>query len=91
MLWGGREVKMSKTEVTVVELLASSGFDGATFAQVYGCVKPPGFIAGNGTAGWHANVRAIIKRIREKFRMIDPAFERIENYSGVGYRWKQAP
>ena len=28
-----------------------------------------------------------IKRIRNKFRAIDPEFSEIENYQSFGYRW----
>jgi two-component system response regulator ChvI len=34
-------------------------------------------------------VRSAIKRIRNKFRDLDPTFEEIENYSGFGYCWKK--
>ena len=37
--------------------------------------------------GYRANVRAFIKRIRQKFRDVDTAFTQIENYPGFGYRW----
>ncbi len=37
--------------------------------------------------GFRANVRAFIKRIRQKFRDVDPDFARIRNYPGFGYRW----
>jgi two-component system response regulator ChvI len=33
-------------------------------------------------------VRTFIKRIRQKFREIDPEFDQIENYPGFGYRWR---
>ncbi|HEY1430871.1 MAG TPA: DNA-binding response regulator, partial [Stellaceae bacterium] len=37
--------------------------------------------------GYRANVRTFIKRIRKKFRDVDPGFDHIENYAGFGYRW----
>ena len=48
---------------------------------------PEGFISGSGEQGYHANVRAAIKRIRNKFHECDPTFVEIENYAGFGYRW----
>ena len=45
--------------------------------------------AGEGPEGYRANVRTFIKRIRQKFRNIDPQFEQIENYPGFGYRWRE--
>jgi len=46
-----------------------------------------GFIAGSGEHGYRTNVRSSIKRIRNKFRLIDPEFAEIENYPSFGYRW----
>ena len=45
------------------------------------------FIAGAGEYGYRANVRSTIKRIRQKFMRLDPAFKEIENYSNFGYAW----
>jgi two-component system response regulator ChvI len=36
-----------------------------------------------------ANVRSAIKRIRNKFRDVDPTSDKIENYAGFGYCWKK--
>jgi two-component system OmpR family response regulator len=33
-------------------------------------------------------VTSHIKRIRQKFEAVDPAFEKIETIYGMGYRWK---
>ena len=49
-----------------------------------------GFAAGEGEIGFRANVRAFIKRIRQKFRDVDSGFTHIENYPGFGYRWGDA-
>jgi two-component system response regulator ChvI len=50
-------------------------------------VKGIGFIAGTGTDGYRANVRAMVKRIRQKFKEADKHFTAIHNYPGFGYRW----
>ena len=39
--------------------------------------------------GYRANVRTMIKRIRQKFRNVDGEFDEIRNYPGFGYRWGQ--
>ncbi|MEM9881049.1 MAG: DNA-binding response regulator, partial [Pseudomonadota bacterium] len=44
--------------------------------------------AGDGEHGYRANVRAFIKRIRQKFRAVDDHFDCIGNYPGFGYRWQ---
>jgi two-component system response regulator ChvI len=41
-----------------------------------------------GPEGYRANVRALVKRIRQKFAEADANFAAIENYPGYGYRWK---
>jgi two-component system response regulator ChvI len=46
-----------------------------------------GFIAGSGDDGYRTNVRSTIKRIRNKFREIDPVFEEIKNSVALGYCW----
>jgi two-component system, OmpR family, response regulator ChvI len=46
-------------------------------------------MAGNGADGYRANVRSAIKRIRNKFRDVDPTFDKIENYAGFGYCWRK--
>ncbi len=57
--------------------------------QDYDRLHYEGFIAGNGADGYRANVRSAIKRIRNKFRDLDPTFDNIENYAGFGYCWKK--
>ncbi|MEE8506106.1 MAG: helix-turn-helix domain-containing protein, partial [Kiloniellales bacterium] len=49
------------------------------------------FAAGYGSEGFRANVRSFIKRIRKKFRDVDSDFDRIDNYPGFGYRWRDEP
>jgi two-component system, OmpR family, response regulator ChvI len=34
-----------------------------------------------------ANVRSALKRVRNKFRALDPDFDAIESYITFGYRW----
>jgi two-component system, OmpR family, response regulator ChvI len=36
-------------------------------------------------------VRSAIKRIRNKFRDLDPTFDKIENYVSFGYCWRKTP
>ena len=60
-----------------------------TYRAVYDRLRYEGFIAGSGEDGFRANVRSAIKRIRNKFRACDPAFDEIENYTGFGYCWRK--
>jgi len=61
---------------------------GLTLTEIYDIVHGEGFVAGDGEIGYRTNVRAFIKRIRQKFRDVDPEFSHIKNYPGFGYRWR---
>jgi two-component system response regulator ChvI len=60
-----------------------------TYRAIYDRLRHEGFVAGEGPRGHWANVRSAIKRLRNKFRGFDPAFDEIENYSAFGYRWRK--
>lgn len=85
-LWKGQTVDLTFGEFRVVELLAQSGRD-VGYREIYDVLRGEDFIAGDGPDGFRANVRALIKRIRQKFTQIDPDFNAIGNYPGFGYRW----
>jgi two-component system, OmpR family, response regulator ChvI len=84
--WRGHAVDLTFGEYRVVDLLARSGRD-LSYREIYDALRGENFVAGDGPDGYRANVRALIKRIREKFLAIDPAFVAIANYPGFGYRW----
>ena len=84
--WRDRPVELTFGEYRVVELLAASGRD-LSYREIYDALRGENFIAGEGPDGYRANVRALIKRIREKFLAVDPDFAAIANYPGFGYRW----
>ena len=58
------------------------------FGVFYSRLPGDGF---DGEIGFRTNVRAFIKRIRQKFRDVDPKFSQIKNYPGFGYRWLDGP
>ena len=72
----------------MVKLLAERPGKDVTYRDLYDVVHGSGFRAGQGSEGYRANVRAAIKRIRQKFKESDADFDRIENYPGFGYRWR---
>lgn len=84
--WRGQAIELTFGEYRVVELLARAGRD-ITYREIYDALRGENFIAGEGPNGYRANVRALIKRIREKFLAVDPNFTNITNYPGFGYRW----
>jgi two-component system response regulator ChvI len=87
-LWRGTEVPLTLTEFHVVALLASKTGGDVSYREIYDVVRGEGFIAGIGSEGYRSNVRTMVKRIRQKFRDLDPAFDALENYPGFGYRWR---
>jgi two-component system response regulator ChvI len=89
-LWKGVNVELSLTEFRIVGQLIAEGGNEVPYRSLYDLVRGSGFFAGIGEEGYRANVRTFIKRIRHKFREIDPDFDAIENYAGFGYRWKHS-
>jgi two-component system response regulator ChvI len=86
-LWAGRTVDLTLTEFKIITLLAERAGRDVGYREIYDLVHGKDFIAGHGLEGYRANVRTFIKRIRKKFRDVDPGFDHIENYAGFGYRW----
>lgn len=85
--WQGEEVPLTLNEFRIVDLLAARAGKDVRYRELYDQVHGAGFVAGAGDEGFRGNVRTLIKRIRQKFRAVDPEFESIENYPGFGYRW----
>ena len=88
-LWNGVDVGLTLGEYNIARLLASNVGRYVTYRAIYDRLHYEGFIAGTGDEGYRANVRTAIKRIRNKFRSCDPAFDEIENYAGFGYCWRK--
>lgn len=88
--WDEADIGLTLTEFKIVHLLAANVGSYVTYRAVYDCMHYVGFIAGSGDNGYRTNVRSCIKRIRNKFRAIDPDFAEIDNYQSFGYRWGKA-
>ena len=86
-LWAGRVVDLTLTEFRIVTLLAERAGREVGCREIYELVHGKDFVAGQGAEGYRANVRTFIKRIRKKFRDVDPGFDHFENYASFGYRW----
>jgi two-component system response regulator ChvI len=85
--WRGRLVDLTVTEYAMVALLAARGGKDVSYRDLYDAGHGRGFHAGAGADGYRTNVRAAVKRIREKFKAVDGAFDAIGNYPGFGYAW----
>lgn len=89
--WRGNQVDLTLSEFGIVRYLVTKSGGDVTYRQIYDLVRGKDFLAGYGTEGFRANVRSFIKRIRKKFRDVDGEFDRIDNYPGFGYRWRDEP
>lgn len=86
--WRGAAVELTVREFDIVAALAMRAGEDVAFRQIYDAVHGHGFLAGDGDEGLRATVRAIIKRLRTKFKAVDPDFDAIETFPGFGYRWR---
>jgi two-component system response regulator ChvI len=86
-IWNQTGVDLTLTEFNIVALLAQNSDRDVSYRELYDIVHGEGFMAGDGDIGFRTNVRAFVKRIRQKFRDVDPRFSGIKNYPGFGYRW----
>lgn len=91
LTWAGRPVELTLGEFRVCARLIDACGQNVSYREIYDLMRGEGFVAGQGDQGYRTNVRAMIKRIRQKFRQVDDSFEAIENYSGFGYRWPLQP
>jgi two-component system response regulator ChvI len=89
--WQDADLDLTLGEYNIVHMLVSNLGRYVTYRAIYDRLHYEGFIAGSGPDGYRANVRSAIKRIRNKFRDLDPTFDKIENYTGFGYCWRKTP
>jgi two-component system, OmpR family, response regulator ChvI len=88
--WKDVDVGLTLGEYKIVHLLASNAGRYVTYRAIYDRLHYVGFAAGRGADGHRTNVRSSIKRIRNRFRALDPTFDETENYQGFGYLWRPA-
>ena len=86
-LWDGVDLRLTVGEYNVVELLALNAGNFIRYRAIYDALRSPGFVSGRGVEAYRANVRSALKRVRNKFRALDPDFDAIESYMAFGYRW----
>jgi len=86
--WDQANVGLTLTEFNIVALFTENSDRDVSYREIYDIVHGEGFVAGDGEIGYRTNVRAFIKRIRQKFREVDPQFSQIDNYPSFGYRWR---
>jgi two-component system response regulator ChvI len=87
--WMDQQVDLTLSEFAIIRFMVTQAGRDVTYRQIYDIVRGKDFVAGFGVEGYRANVRSFIKRIRKKFRDVDSEFDRIDNYPGFGYRWRE--
>ncbi len=89
--WRGQRVELTLRDLALVRLLFTADGRDVSYRQCYDVTRGKNFVAGHGADGFRANVISFIKRIRKKFKDVDPSFNAIENYPSFGYRWREGP
>jgi two-component system response regulator ChvI len=79
--WGGRNVTLTVTEFLILETLAQRPGIVKTRNQLMDAAYQDDIYVDDRTIDSH------IKRIRRKFRQVDPEFDAIETLYGAGYRF----
>ena len=80
--WKGREVKLTVTEFLLLQALAMRPGHVKNRDQLMDAAYGDAVFLEDRTIDSH------IKRIRRKFRVSDPEFDRIETLYGIGYKYK---
>jgi len=83
ILWDGRVVNLTVTEFLILETLAQRPGVVKSRNQLLDIAYSDDVYVDDRTIDSH------IKRIRRKFRAVDPAFDSIETLYGVGYRFDE--
>jgi two-component system, OmpR family, response regulator ChvI len=82
VIWGGKDVTLTVTEFLILEALAQRPGVVKSRNQLLDVAYQDDVYVDDRTIDSH------IKRIRRKFRAVDPDFDAIETLYGVGYRFE---
>ena len=82
VLWGGADVTLTVTEFMILEALAQRPGVVKSRNQLLDVAYQDDVYVDDRTIDSH------IKRMRRKFRVVDPSFDAIETLYGVGYRFE---
>jgi len=86
--WNGLNLDLTLGEYNTVELLVRNAGHYVCNRTIYDIMRTPCLAAGDGPEGYRVNVRSAIRRVRNKFRAVDPLFDAIDTYTAFGYRWR---
>ncbi|GAB4124000.1 MAG: response regulator transcription factor [Rhodothalassiaceae bacterium] len=82
--WNGDEVTLTVTEFLILEALAQRPGHVKSRDQLMDAAYSDDVYVDDRTIDSH------IKRLRKKFRLVDPGFKAIETLYGVGYRFRES-
>ena len=77
--WYGNRVDLTMTEFSIISLIASQPGRVRSYDELKSATRQR--LVETNTINGH------IRRIRKKFKTIDPAFKALKNVHGVGYKW----
>lgn len=80
VLWDGKEVNLTLTEFWLVQALARRPGHVKTYENLMQVTRQS-YVERNTINGY-------VRRIRKKFKEVDPEFSMIQTVFGVGYRWQ---
>ena len=80
--WHGLPLDLTLTEFNIIAYMVENRSRDVSYREIYDIVHGEGFVAGEGDIGFRTNVRAFIKRIRQKFRDVDPGFAGVAGDAG---------
>ncbi len=80
ILWKGESLHLTLTEFWLIEALARNPGHVKTYEVLIQTTRQH-FVERNTINGY-------VRRIRKKFKEVDPSFSMIQTVFGVGYRWK---
>ena len=83
-LWKGQQVQLTVTEFLLVKALATRPGMVKNRDQLIDAAYGENIYVDDRTIDSH------VKRVRKKFRVVDPEFSQIETLYGIGYRYKEA-
>ena len=83
-LWRGDDVQLTVTEFLLLEALAKRPGHVKSRDQLIDAAYGENLYVDDRTIDSH------VKRVRRKFREVDPAFAQIETLYGIGYRYREA-
>ena len=77
--WYGNRVDLTMTEFSIVSLISSQSGRVRTYDELKSATRQR-YVETN-------TINGHIRRIRNKFKKIDPSFKGLKNVHGIGYKW----